>query len=101
MITSQLRRIDQRQPFTRRLLFVRRQKTVELVLPGPDLGKRLRLSLVAELDRIRPDHLPYDFACQLQLTADRLPACLAQNSIPASAPMTMEASVDPQSGGPD
>ena len=56
---------------TRHLRFVRQQQLIELVAPGTDLRKRLRLPLVAELGRLRSDNLPHDLPGQSQLTADR------------------------------
>ena len=51
---------DQRQSFTRRLPFVRQQQLIEFVPPRANLRKRLRLSLIVELGRLRSDDLPYD-----------------------------------------
>jgi hypothetical protein len=49
---------DQSQPGARRLAVVVTQKPVELILPGANLRHRLMLTLVAELRRFRPQHLP-------------------------------------------
>ena len=51
--------------------FIRQQQFIELVSPGANLRKRLRLSLVAELGRLRSDHLPHDLPRHSQLAADQ------------------------------
>jgi len=51
---------DQCQAFTRHLGFVHRQQLIELLAPRADLRKRLSLSLVMKLGRLRSDYLPYD-----------------------------------------
>jgi hypothetical protein len=58
--TQLLEQSDQRQTFAPRLPFIRQQQLIEFVPPRPNLWKRLRLSLVAELGRFRSDDLPND-----------------------------------------
>lgn len=65
------------------LALVCRQQPVKFVLPRTNLGKRLRLPLVAELGRIRPEHLAHDLALQHQLATDGLDRLALDKICPA------------------
>src|SRR5258707_9117341 len=93
---------------------MRKQQFIELISPGADLRKRLRLSLVAEFGRLRSDHLPHDLPRDSQLTADQFDRLALykkrtadlrnrfQNQHPSLGfQRIMEASVAPQPRGPD
>lgn len=58
--TQLLEQTNQRQAFACRLPFVHRQQLIEPSAPRADLGQRLRLALVTELRRPRPDDLAND-----------------------------------------
>src|SRR5471032_2441750 len=45
---------------------------LELLAPGSDPRKRLRLPLITELCRLRSDDLPHDLPGNTEVTADRL-----------------------------
>src|SRR5258708_36147782 len=91
---------------------MRQQQFIELINPGADLRKRLRLSLVAEIGRLRSNHLPHALPRNSHLTADQFDRLALykkcaedlrnrfQNQQPnLGFQRIMEASVDPSAPG--